>query len=82
MGNESGDHTKPQDQQWVVVSINRKPMRCEKENKEKKNGKTEKYENIRDEENGILLIVLVRIYWKGFLALLDSEHPVVLLLLR
>ena len=42
MGNESGDETRPQDQQWVAVSTNRKPMNCEKGNKEKKckNGKS------------------------------------------
>ena len=42
MRDEFGDQTKPQDQQWVAVSTNRKPMSCEKENKEKKckNGKS------------------------------------------
>ena len=39
MGDESGDQTKHQDQQWVVVSTNRKPVNCERENKENKNGK-------------------------------------------
>ena len=42
MGNESGDQTKPQDQQWVVVSTNRKPMSCEKEKKENKMQKWKK----------------------------------------
>ena len=72
MGNESGDQTKPQDQQWVAVSTNRKPVSCEKENKENKNSKMEKAENVRNEEDGILLIVLVRIYGKIFRALVDS----------
>ena len=36
IGNESSDHTKPQDQQWVSVSTNRKPVSCEKENKKRK----------------------------------------------
>ena len=48
-------------------------MSCEKENKEKdKNGKMENAENVRDEEDGILLIVPVRIYGKVFRALVDS----------
>ena len=73
MGNESGDQTKPQDQQWVAASTSRKPVSCEKENKEKnENGKKEKAENVRDEEDGILLIVPVRIYGKVFRALVDS----------
>ena len=67
MGDTSGDQTKPQDQQWVAVSTNRKPVSCEKENKNKtENGKMEKCENIRDEEDGILLIVPVRIHGKVF----------------
>ena len=33
---ESGDETKPQDQQWVAVSTNRKPVSCEKEKKMQK----------------------------------------------
>ena len=72
MGNESGDQTKPQDQQWVAVSTNRKPVSCEKENKENKNAKIKKAENVRDEEDGILLSVPVRIYGKVFRALVDS----------
>ena len=47
-------------------------MSCEKENREKKNGKMEKSENICDEEDGILLIVPVRIYGKVFRALVDG----------
>ena len=35
MGDKSGDQTKPQDQQWVAVFINRKLVSCEKANKEK-----------------------------------------------
>ena len=53
------------------VSTNRKPVSCEKENKEKIT-KMEKAENVRDEEDGILLIVPVRIYGKVFPALVDS----------
>ena len=71
MGNESGDQTKPQDQQWVVVSTNRKPVSCDKENKEK-NAKMKKVENVHDEEDDVLLIVRVRIYGKVFRALVDS----------
>ena len=73
MENESGDQTKPQDQQWVAVSANRKLVSCEKENKENKNAKTKKAKNVFDEEDGILLIVPIRIYGKVFGALVDSE---------
>ena len=66
MGSKPGDQTKPQDQLWVAVSTNRKPVSCEKENKENKNAKMEKAENVHDEEDGILLIVSVRIYGKVF----------------
>ena len=49
MGDESGDQTKAQGQQWVAVSTNRKLVSCEKENKEKdENGKIEKAENVCD----------------------------------
>ena len=48
-------------------------MSCEKENKENKNAKMEKAENVHDEEDDILLIVLVRIYGKVFLALVDGD---------
>ena len=66
MRDEFGDQTKPQDQQWAAVSANRKSVSCEKENKENKNAKMKKAENVRDEEEGILLIVSVRMYWKVF----------------
>ena len=60
-------------QQWFAVSTIRKPVSSEKENKEKhKNGKMEKVENAHDEEDGILLIVPIRIYGKVFRALIDS----------
>ena len=72
MGDESGDQTKPQDQQCVDVSTNRKPVSCEKENKEKENGEVGKTENVRDEEDCILLIVPVRIYGKVFRALVEG----------
>ena len=71
IGDQFGDQTKPQNQQWVVVSMNKKPMSCEKEDKEKKveNGKIPKLHN---KEDNIFLIVPVSIYGKALLTLIGS----------
>ena len=43
-----------------------------KKKTKKKNARMEKAENVRDEEDGILLIVPMRIYGKVFRVLVDS----------
>ena len=62
-GEKSSNEAEPQEKQWVAFSNVRRS--CDSENEKEK-------KTVRDVEDGVLLIIPIRIFGKGFHALVDS----------